>query len=107
VRIEQLYPFPAESIRKVVDRYPRADILWVQEEPANMGGWPFMQARLDEVVGERTVGYAGRPERASPAEGYANDHEFEQERIVRQAVAELPRPTRAARSRGRSRQRAD
>jgi 2-oxoglutarate dehydrogenase E1 component len=106
-RVEQLYPFPAESIRKVVDRYPAAEILWVQEEPANMGAWPFMQARLNDVSGERTVGYAGRPERASPAEGYANDHEFEQQRIVREAVAEPPKPARAARSRGRSRQRAD
>ncbi|MGH7552995.1 MAG: hypothetical protein ACREMQ_08180, partial [Longimicrobiales bacterium] len=60
----------------------------VQEEPRNMGAWSFMEPRLKQLAGESgTVRYIGRVERASPAEGYATDHEAEQNRIVGEAIA--------------------
>ena len=88
VRVEELYPFPADQLKTALGRYTEAaEVLWVQEEPENMGAWRYLEPRLRSVVGERTVGYCGRPERASPAEGYASDHEVEQERIVRTALS--------------------
>jgi 2-oxoglutarate dehydrogenase E1 component len=89
VRVEQLYPFPSAELRDVLERYSSArDVAWVQEEPRNMGAWSFMEPRLKQLAGERaTVRYIGRVERASPAEGYATDHEAEQNRIVGEAIA--------------------
>jgi 2-oxoglutarate dehydrogenase E1 component len=71
VRVEQLYPFPAEEIGTVLQAYPAAhEVFWVQEEPWNMGAWHDMRRRLRRVVdSNRTLGYAGRPAAASPASG--------------------------------------
>ena len=102
VRVEQLYPFPASEITAVLDRYGTArDVVWAQEEPRNMGAWTFMEPRLRELIERRpaTLAYIGRPDRASPAEGYATDHETAQNRIVAEALA--------APARKRSRQKAD
>ncbi|MBI4410701.1 MAG: 2-oxoglutarate dehydrogenase E1 component [Gemmatimonadetes bacterium] len=90
-RVEQLYPFPQEELTALVQRYGALDeLVWVQEEPQNMGAWRFVEPRLRAIAGERVgVGYIGRPERASPAEGYASRHEREQTRIVR-AACTLP-----------------
>jgi 2-oxoglutarate dehydrogenase E1 component len=86
VRVEELYPFPDTLLRAAIDRFGKADeFVWLQEEPQNMGAWTYMQPRLRALLGE-DVGYAGRPERASPAEGYATDHEIEQARIVAEAA---------------------
>jgi 2-oxoglutarate dehydrogenase E1 component len=86
VRIEQLYPFPEQAVRAILDRYDRAtELAWVQEEPANMGAWDYMRPRLEALVRDRlSLGYVGRPERASPAEGYKNAHDIQQARIVRE-----------------------
>jgi 2-oxoglutarate dehydrogenase E1 component len=91
VRVEQLYPFPGQELGAVLDAYPSAtEVVWVQEEPENNGAWRFLapqiRALLDESV---TLEYVGRPERAAPAEGYANAHEEEQARIVGAAFAPL------------------
>lgn len=88
VRVEQLYPFPAAELSQVFDRYPDAEqIVWAQEEPRNMGAWFFMEPRLEELAaGRLSMRYAGRVERASPAEGSATDHETEQNRIVTEAL---------------------
>jgi 2-oxoglutarate dehydrogenase E1 component len=59
----------------------------VQEEPRNMGAWTHVAPRLDALLEGRAVRYIGRPERASPAEGYANVHEEEQSRIVQEATS--------------------
>ena len=94
VRVEQLYPFPAAEIRGVLDRYPNLrEVVWLQEEPANMGAWRYMRPHLRELL--RGVGellgrpleprYIGRRERASPAEGSAAWHQAEQRRIVEAA----------------------
>jgi 2-oxoglutarate dehydrogenase E1 component len=93
-RLEHLYPFPAEVLGGILDGYPALqEIVWTQEEPANMGGWTFVEPRLRELAGDRLrVGYVGRPERASPAEGFYSAHERQQAAIVQAAfhVPELP-----------------
>ncbi len=88
VRVEELYPLPEKLLRAAIDQFEQADdFVWLQEEPQNMGAWTYMQPRLQGLLGERaTLGYVGRPERASPAEGFASDHETEQSRIVTEAV---------------------
>ena len=88
VRLEQLYSFPWPEMRAMLARYPRLEeLLWVQEEPRNMGAWSYLAPKLDEL---RPVGvevrYVGRPERASPAEGYPAAHAAEQGRIIREAL---------------------
>ncbi|MGH7736910.1 MAG: multifunctional oxoglutarate decarboxylase/oxoglutarate dehydrogenase thiamine pyrophosphate-binding subunit/dihydrolipoyllysine-residue succinyltransferase subunit, partial [Candidatus Tyrphobacter sp.] len=90
VRIEMLAPLPHEEIRAVIDSYPSlARLLWVQEEPKNMGARAFVRRRLLERLGTGVeIEYVGRPYRASPAEGYPGQHAVEQERIVTQALNE-------------------
>jgi 2-oxoglutarate dehydrogenase E1 component len=87
LRVEQLYPFPEEDLRAVLDRYARAtELVWAQEEPRNMGAWSYIQPLLARVGGDRlSLGYVGRPERASPAEGYKKAHDHQQARIVQEA----------------------
>jgi 2-oxoglutarate dehydrogenase E1 component len=86
VRIELLYPFPAVDIASILQRYSQdAELVWAQEEPQNMGAWTYMSRRLREAAG-RELAYIGRQRRASPAEGYAEVHEKEQQRITTEAV---------------------
>jgi 2-oxoglutarate dehydrogenase E1 component len=90
VRLEQLYPFPAEALQQVVGGYPNLrEIVWMQEEPKNMGGWTFVEPRLRAMGGAGWDGpilYVGRPEAASPAEGSMVQHVAEQFRILKQAL---------------------
>ncbi|MNI09376.1 2-oxoglutarate dehydrogenase E1 component [compost metagenome] len=88
LRVEQLYPFPEEEIRSVVNRFPNVkEIVWVQEEPHNMGAWRYMEPRIRELAPEgTTVQYIGRPERSSPASGYQNVYTYEQQRIISLAL---------------------
>jgi 2-oxoglutarate dehydrogenase E1 component len=89
VRVEELYPWPHEEIQRVVDLYPAIEeVAWVQEEPKNMGAWTYVQPRLRVSAGAALgVRYIGRPERASPAEGYTAAHTVEQARIVSAALS--------------------
>jgi 2-oxoglutarate dehydrogenase E1 component len=89
VRVEELYPWPHDDIARVVDSYPAIeDVVWVQEEPKNMGAWSFVWPRLRVSTGNAiTIRYIGRPERASPAEGYSAEHTVEQQRIVSEVFA--------------------
>jgi 2-oxoglutarate dehydrogenase E1 component len=84
VRVEQLYPFPGDELGALLERYEQAsELVWVQEEPANMGAWSFVRPLLHALAGNRLgLSYVGRPERASPAEGYRKAHDREQARIV-------------------------
>ena len=84
VRVEELYPWPHEEIRRITELYPAIDeVIWVQEEPKNQGAWSYVQPRLRVSAGAAVgVRYIGRPERASPAEGHADAHQSEQARIV-------------------------
>ncbi|HEY8106633.1 MAG TPA: hypothetical protein VIE46_11025, partial [Gemmatimonadales bacterium] len=87
-RVEQLYSFPWPESRAVLARYPRLrQLVWVQEEPRNMGAWSYLEPRLRELLpAEAALSYSGRPERASPAEGYPAAHAAEQARIVSEAL---------------------
>jgi 2-oxoglutarate decarboxylase len=87
-RVELLYPFAKEQLIQLIGGYPKLkEIVWVQEEPRNMGAWSVMQRRMPELLPDGVeLGYVGRPPRASPGEGYAVAHTKEQERIVLTAL---------------------
>jgi 2-oxoglutarate dehydrogenase E1 component len=87
VRIELLYPFPEEDVKAVIDNYPNLqEIVWVQEEPKNMGAWMFVEPRLRKLVdGDVPIGYVGKPGRSTPAQGSASFHKREHATIVRAA----------------------
>jgi multifunctional 2-oxoglutarate metabolism enzyme len=88
-RVELLYPFARDQLRELVGRYPNLkEIVWVQEEPKNMGAWSVMARRLPELVPDGVeFSYVGRPQRSSPSEGYPAAHRSEQERIVLTALS--------------------
>jgi 2-oxoglutarate dehydrogenase E1 component len=87
-RVELLYPFPQGELLKLMERYPRLEeVVWCQEEPRNMGARAHMSARLRQIMPRHLrFGYVGRPERASPGEGYPVAHAEEQSRIVTAAL---------------------
>ena len=86
-RVELLYPFPEKEVKAAMDGYPNLkELVWVQEEPKNMGAWAFMNPRLKELVGgSMPLGYVGKPDRASPAQGSAAFHKREHAVIIRSA----------------------
>ncbi len=96
-RVEELYPWPAEHVSRIVDMYPNVvEVAWAQEEPKNMGAWSYVAPRLRACTGNAMlIRYIGRPERASPAEGYVATHQEEQARIVADAL-EVPAKRKAA-----------
>jgi multifunctional 2-oxoglutarate metabolism enzyme len=92
VRLEQLYPFPHEQIGEILRGYPDAqDVAWVQEEPANMGPWPFVDGRLwnllEELDDGRKLRSASRVPSASPAAGQHVVHEQEHEQLMDDALS--------------------
>jgi 2-oxoglutarate dehydrogenase E1 component len=98
-RVEELYPWPHDAVAAIVDRYPNIEeVVWAQEEPKNMGAWTFVSPRLRASTGNQlTVRYVGRPERASPAEGYQKVHGEEQARIVAEVLTLREQAKRRAR----------
>jgi len=88
IRFEQFYPFPLRALTEVIERYSNAkELVWCQEEPKNMGGWTFMEPRLENLLPRcERPRYAGRAESASPATGSYAVHKQEQERLVREAL---------------------
>jgi 2-oxoglutarate dehydrogenase complex dehydrogenase (E1) component-like enzyme len=87
-RLEQLYAFPGQEIQTVLANYPRLqEVVWAQEEPQNMGAWDYLDDKLLAILPPGvSLRYAGRPERASPAEGYPAAHGAEQARLVKDAL---------------------
>jgi 2-oxoglutarate dehydrogenase E1 component len=87
-RVELLYPFPEKQVLELLESYPNLrELVWVQEEPRNMGARGYMSPRLRQIMPEGLdFGYIGRPERASPGEGYPAAHIAEQSRIVTTAI---------------------
>jgi 2-oxoglutarate dehydrogenase E1 component len=85
VRLEQFYPFPADALLRILNKYPRghADVVWVQEESHNMGGWFFVEPRLRQLGFD--IKYIGRDDSASPATGSLEIHQREQRELVRAA----------------------
>jgi 2-oxoglutarate dehydrogenase E1 component len=92
VRVEQFYPYPADQIAAVFERYGAAgEILWVQEEPRNMGAWDFLDERLlGQLRPGRSLRYVGRPSNPSPAAGSYKRHLAEQRALVEEAFEGLP-----------------
>ncbi len=89
IRVEQLYPFPADELQSLLKRYKRKDeIIWVQEEPENMGAWKFVSPILAGMVGpDISLSHVSRIANASPAEGSIALHAAQQAEVVRQAFA--------------------
>jgi 2-oxoglutarate dehydrogenase E1 component len=87
VRVEQLYPLPVNEIVAEVSKYPSANLLWVQDEPANQGPWPFIQANLSEHLGGRELRRVSRRAAASPATGSIYVHEEEQKALIAEAFS--------------------
>lgn len=87
IRIEQLYPYKSEQVREVLKSYSNAqDVVWVQEEPGNMGAWNFLYTRLTNDLREgQKLRYSGRPEGASPAAGSAKISAQQQKDLVKNA----------------------
>ena len=90
VRIELLSPMPADEINALLATYPNLkSLVWVQEEPKNMGARAYARRRLLERLKKPLdIGYAGRGYRASPSEGYPGAHAVEQERLITAALTE-------------------
>jgi 2-oxoglutarate dehydrogenase E1 component len=91
IRLEQFYPFPDKTLAFTLKPYSKAQIVWCQEEPANMGGWTFVDRRIERVLtalkhkAKRPV-YVGRVAAASPATGLARVHAAEQAALVKEAL---------------------
>jgi 2-oxoglutarate dehydrogenase E1 component len=88
IRLELLEPFRTDDVLAMIGRYPNAqELTWVQEEPMNMGAYWHVKRRLEPHLPKHLgLRYVGRPERASPSEGYAIAHQAQEERIVQAAL---------------------
>jgi multifunctional 2-oxoglutarate metabolism enzyme len=91
IRIEQLYPWPADALFAALDRYPRAtEVVWLQEEPENMGPWPFVHVLLHHSLRDRAeLRHISRVPSASPASGSQTVHAREQEDLIERVLAGL------------------
>jgi 2-oxoglutarate dehydrogenase E1 component len=95
LRVEQLYPWPRDNLTRQLSRYKNADVIWCQEEPANMGAWTFASPRINYILEELATGkkaprrpyYVGRTASASPAAGSLGVHNKEQALLVDQALS--------------------
>ena len=89
LRIEQLAPLPADEIALAVKAYPGAEIMWVQDEPANQGAWPFMAMNLPHALTDRgetrALRVASRAPSASPATGSSKKHALQQAELIARA----------------------
>ncbi len=103
LRVEQIYPWPKETLAREFAKYKNAEVVWCQEEPANMGSWTFVDRRLEyaldglDMKAKRPV-YAGRPPAASPATGLMKIHVREQNQLCEWALNtpldQIPQPFR-------------
>ena len=83
VRLEQLFPFPEKKIEDILANFSKADLIWVQEEPENMGAWSFILRHLRD----KNIQLVARKESASPAVGYLKVHNQEQQQIINSAFS--------------------
>ncbi len=90
IRIEQLYPFPENVLAMELNRFPKAEIIWCQEEPQNQGAWTFARPRIEQTVaqlgGTASPRYIGRPEYASTAAGLMSQHNAELKAFLADAL---------------------
>merc|ERR1711924_551130 len=92
-RMEQIAPFPSLEVAICAGKYPTAEILWVQEEPKNMGAWTYVGPRLATAMrqlcspgSDRPVRYVGRPPTANPATGVFKKHKKEARKFLDEAL---------------------
>jgi 2-oxoglutarate dehydrogenase E1 component len=93
LRVEQLYPFPAKALINELSRFPRADVVWCQEEPKNMGAWTFIEPYLSWVLEQidarsQRPRYVGRAASAAPATGLMSKHLAQLNAFLSEAFAE-------------------
>lgn len=81
VRLEQIYPLPVEQVNAIIAQYKGAELIWVQEEPRNMGAWPFLLRKSGDIQ----LGVISRKESSSPATGYSKQHANQQQYIINKA----------------------
>jgi 2-oxoglutarate dehydrogenase E1 component len=91
VRVEQLYPWPKDTVASQIRRYAGAEVIWCQEEPGNMGAWSFVMPRLNFILeelgrGQLQIIYCGRPPSAAAATGVHHHHDEEQAELVEHAL---------------------
>jgi 2-oxoglutarate dehydrogenase E1 component len=91
LRLEQFYPFPAQSLSAELKRFPQAEVVWCQEEPKNQGAWTFVEPNIEWVLGRigakwKRPAYSGRAASASPATGLAREHKAQQDALVNDAL---------------------
>ena len=90
IRVEQIYPFPENVLAEELNRFPKADIVWCQEEPQNQGAWNFVKPRIEATIaqlgGNASPRYAGRPESASTAAGLMKQHLAELAAFLNEAL---------------------
>jgi 2-oxoglutarate dehydrogenase E1 component len=89
VRVEQFYPLPDEHLRAALDPFPEATpVVWLQEEPENMGAWRHLRARFgSRLFARHPLSCIARAESASPATGSASSHRLEEEESLEKAFA--------------------
>jgi 2-oxoglutarate dehydrogenase E1 component len=92
LRLEQFYPFPREVLIEEIKRFPKAEIVWCQEEPRNMGAWHYVREPLEDICaaigrGDEKIRYVGRPPAASPATGVLSKHVAQQAALVNEALS--------------------
>ncbi|HEU5226424.1 MAG TPA: 2-oxoglutarate dehydrogenase E1 component, partial [Ktedonobacteraceae bacterium] len=87
VRVEMLYPFPSDEVKQIIAGYPRArEVVWVQEEPQNMGAWSYLSPHLAKIMQRnQKLDVIARPTRSSPAAGFYDMYQAEQEQIIAEA----------------------
>ena len=89
VRVERLYPLPIDEIKAELAKYPAdAEVIWVQDEPKNMGAWPFMALALPPHLEGRQLGRVSRQANSSPAVGSTKQHELEQKAMISRLFGE-------------------
>ncbi len=91
LRVEQFYPFPAQSAVKELERFKQAEVVWCQEEPKNQGAWTFIEPNIEWVLSRIKAKhprprYVGRATSASPATGLASQHKAQQAALVNEAL---------------------
>src|SRR5699024_3597906 len=88
MRLEQIYPFPEKELKEIITSLPNLEeVVWLQEEPKNMGAWNFVDDYLRDIKKkDQTLRYIGRPDRSSPAVGVPNVHKYEQNEIMEEAI---------------------
>jgi 2-oxoglutarate decarboxylase len=87
VTLEQFYPLPTPQLQPVLDRYPNAELVWVQDEPENQGAWPFIDVELVKHLRGRTIRVVSRPASASPATGSSKRSAAQQTELIEKALS--------------------